>query len=196
MKNIIVSLVISLVFLAGGIFAQDKKVGVNIDFVNTIEVGKIVPDLRGYFTYKGRSSTGGYCWMLITPTYKEFHCGPTFDLSKWAMKKFKVGLVVSGGFGFQTGAKKPALVAASAFAYRGKFNNLYLIEKGVGTLWQRDQFSFQATKNLKLCVAYQSFQGVGPCIEYKVSKNFALKVEANFDRNKPPTFKFGISFRR
>lgn len=193
MKNILVSLTLSLVLVVGVIGQEPKKnvFSASVDTEVSVQSGVWVPQLKAYLTYAGKSKLGSFCWVQISEGYQQFYCGPTYSFADW--------ISVAVGLGAETGSQNPFKAAGSVWVGRGDFSNLLVLEKGLGNkssaLWFRNEAKWQATEKLSLCIATQRYKGTGPCAEYGVTKKVSIKAEMLFSERAAPDLTIGVNIR-
>lgn len=152
-----------------------------IEQENTINGGKVIPQIKANVTYGGKGKIGGYCWIQTRRPYSQVYCGPTFQPKNW----IQVGVAV----GLETG-KKPVKGAGFIWTGKGRFSNLLVLEKG-STLWYRNQISFKANKVLTLSVVSQRYQGIGPRVELAIPKT---RLSVGGEYLSTQTAKFGVKY--
>ncbi len=192
MNKVIVSVWVLIVMAAVTFGQESKKNEIHGSvYVEARAKNKVwVPELQVYLTYGGKSKFGAFCWIQANKGYQQTYCGPTYDVRSW--------ISISGAVGAETGSKNPFKVAGSVWAGNAKVQNLFLVEKGIGSksssLWVRDQFTVKLSSKTAVCAAYQTYQGVGGCIEQSVAKKVILRGEVLFNKA-GPVVKVGIKFK-
>ncbi len=192
MKRLFVSFVIVVVMVGVGVAQEAKKnvLGGSVYVETTLKNRVWTPELQVYLTYAGKSKLGSFCWIQANKGYHQFYCGPSYDVRSW--------ISVAAGLGAETGSKNPFKFGGSVWTGNSKVQNLFIVEKGLGSkssgLWLRDQFTVKVTNKTSVCVAHQSFQGTGGCVEQSISKKVMLRGEVLLNQTSP-IVKVGVKFK-
>jgi hypothetical protein len=117
---------------------------------------------------------GLYSFGQTSKNYSQIYAGPTFSPKPW--------IQFGAGIGAEQ-AKHPLRGGAFVWMGKKKVSNLFITEHGAskGSGWYKNILNVQVTKRLGVGAIAQRFLGVGPYMQFKLSKRFMVWGGPTYD---------------
>jgi len=170
MKKLYSSLILALFCLVSfSAIAAEMDTGIGVWLEARAASGKKPSEIVGYYDHNFSDSLGVYVVATTgSDGYREFYVGPAWKPLPWLQVGIGAGREIMPGM--HNSARRNAFVSID----REKFSVYATRENGGSDPWHKVIALYKVTEVVSAGAMYETFLGVGPRVEYNISKNVTV----------------------